>query len=289
MDSVMARKMWRTLEPYHGLIYFAPEAADAYATLGIHGFDGYFASRGAALGAVRAEVIIATFFNFNPEVVHHAIPAAWAAASPEAILAARLAAAEAALRRTVGDALDAPEVARAAGLARAATAACTPSGRPLYAAHAALPWPDGAPLALWHAITLLREFRGDGHVACLVEAGVDGVEALVLHAASGEVPRVALQRTRQWSDDAWATAVAGLAERGIVDGEGSFTAAGAALRQDIEDKTDRLAMAPWEAIGQDACDDLRALDPSPQPRRSGGRGSSRHGSSGWAMMTTQAM
>src|SRR5687768_1824652 len=120
MDSVMARKMWRTLEPYHGLIYFAPEAADAYAELGIHGFDGYFASRGAALGPVPAEVIIATFFNFNPEVVHHAIPSAWAAASTNAILAARLAAADAALRRTVGAALDTPEVARGAELARAA-------------------------------------------------------------------------------------------------------------------------------------------------------------------------
>ncbi|HJR25112.1 MAG TPA: hypothetical protein VJ804_06540, partial [Acidimicrobiales bacterium] len=114
-------------------------------------------------------------------------------------------------------------------------------------------------LVLWHAITLLREFRGDGHVACLVEAGLSGIEALILHAASGEVPRVALQRTRQWGDAAWEGAVAGLAERGLVDAEGSFTDEGAALRAGIEDRTDELALPPWRAIGQEACDELRAL------------------------------
>ncbi len=259
MDSVTARKMWRTLEPYHGMIYFAPEATAAYEELGVHGFDGYFASRAAAMGPVPAEVVVATFFNFDPEVVHHAIPAAWEAATPEQLVAARTAAAAAALRRTVGDALDDPSVARAADLARAAASACGPAGRPLFAGHAALPWPEGAPLQLWHAITLLREYRGDGHIACLVEAGLDGLDALVLHAASGEVPRVALQRTRHWGDDAWAAAVTRLADRGIVDGEGAFTDTGAALRQAIEDKTDDLAMAPWRAIGQEACDELRAL------------------------------
>ena len=259
MEPIVARKTWRTLEPYHGMIYFAPEATEAYAALGIHGFDGYFASRGAALGPVPAEVVVATFFNFNPEVVHHAIPAAWSAAPPERIVEARLAAVGAALRRAVGGLLDGPDVARAAELARAAADACTVAGRPLYAAHAALPWPEEAPVALWHAITLLREFRGDGHVACLVGAGLSGIDALVLHAASGEVPRAALQRTRQWSDVAWDASVEDLAGRGLVDGEGAFTDAGAALRAEIEATTDELAMAPWRAIGEDACGELRSL------------------------------
>jgi hypothetical protein len=259
MERIVARKTWRTLEPYHGMIYFAPEASEAYEELGIHGFDGYFASRAAAMGPVPAEVVVATFFNFNPEVVHQAIPAAWAIAPPARILEARVAAAGAALRRAVGDLLDGPDVARAAELARTATEACTPAGRPLYAAHAALPWPDDPPLALWHAVTLLREYRGDGHVACLVEAGLSGVEALVLHAASGEVPRAALQRTRQWSDAAWDAAVEGLAGRGVVEPGGALTEAGAARRAGIEATTDELAMAPWRAIGEEACSELRAL------------------------------
>jgi hypothetical protein len=259
MEPVMARKMWRTLEPYHGIVYFAPEATAAYEALGVHGFDGYFASRAAPMGSVPAEVVVATFFNFNPAVVHHALPAAWEATTPAALLDARLRGADAALRRAVGAPLDDKAVARAAGLARAAADGCTAAGRPLYAAHAGLPWPDLPHLELWHAVTLLREFRGDGHIACLVEAGLDGIHALVLHAASGEIPRAALQTSRHWTDEAWDAAVAELEARGLVDAEGAFTEAGAALRQQVEDRTDALALAPWQALGEAGCDELRSL------------------------------
>ena len=255
----MARRMWRTLEPYHGLIYFAPEATAAYEALGVMGFDGYFASRAAAMGPVPAEVVVATFFNFNPEVVRAAIPRAWSAASPEQLVVARRSAADAALRRATGRELDTPDVARAAELARAAAEACTAPGRPLHAAHASLPWPTEPHLVLWHAITLLREFRGDGHVAALLDAELGGIDALVVHAASGEVPRSALQTTRGWTDEAWHASVAHLAERGVVDGEGTLTPDGLALRQHIEARTDALALAPWEAVGAVGCDELRAL------------------------------
>lgn len=259
MEPVMARKMWRTLEPFHGLVYFAPEAASAYEALGVHGFDGYFASRSAPMGEVSAEVVIATFFNFHPDVVHHALPAAWSATTPAQMLEARLVAADGALRRTCGGLLDEPAVARAAELARIAAEACTAAGRPLYAGHAHLPWPEEPHLALWHAITLLREFRGDGHIACLVESGLDGVDALVLHAASGEVPRSVLQSSRRRADDEWAASVDRLAARGLLDDAGAFTEAGAALRRSIEDRTDALALGPWRVLGQDGCDELRRL------------------------------
>lgn len=259
MEPVMARKMWRTLEPYHGVIYFAPEATAAYEALGVVGFDGYFASRAAPMGAVPAEVVIATFFNFNPDIVRHAIPATWEIASPAQLLDARLSAADAALQRVLGDQVDDPSMVRAAELARSATRACTAAGRPLYAAHASLPWPTPPHLVLWHAISLLREFRGDGHIACLVDAELDGIDALVLHAASGEVPRAALQTSRHWDDAAWEAAVARLAGRGLVDQAGAFTQEGAALRQHIEDRTDALALAPWAALGVAACDELRSL------------------------------
>lgn len=259
MEPVMARKMWRTLEPYHGLIYFAPEATAAYEALGVMGFNGYFASRAAPMGAVPAEVVIATFFNFNPAIVHEAIPSAWRATTPDHLLEARLDAVDASLRRAVGGPLDDPSVARAAELARTAADGCTAAGRPLYAGHASLPWPEPHHLALWHAISLLREFRGDGHIACLVESGLSGIDALVFHAASGDVPRAALQTSRRWDDAAWEAAVQGLAGRRLVDGDGAFTEAGAALRQRIEDQTDALALAPWERLGEAGCDELRSL------------------------------
>jgi hypothetical protein len=259
MEPVMARKMWRTLEPYHGLIYFAPEASAAFEALGVRGRDGYFASRAAAMGAVTAEVVVATFFNFNPQLVHHAVPSVWAQASPEQLIAARRDAADVALRRATSSDLDTPDVMRAADLARAAASACSAAGRPLYAGHAGLDWPEPAHLSLWHAVTLLREFRGDGHIAALVDAGLDGVDALVLHAASGEVPASVLQASRGWGDERWAASIDGLRGRGLVDEEGAFTEAGAAVRAHVEDRTDRMAMAPWEALGEDGCDELRSL------------------------------
>jgi hypothetical protein len=259
MEAVMARKMWRTLEPYHGLVYFAPEARDAYAAFGIDGQDGYFASRSAPMGAVEPSVVIAAFFNFNPDLITNALPEAWTKASPKQVLKARFAGVDTALRRVLGDEVSSSSVERAATLARVATEACTVPGRPLGAAHASLEWPVQPHVALWHAISVLREFRGDGHVACLVDAEVDAVEALVMHAASGDVPRAALQTSRAWNDAAWDAGVERLRARGLVDAGGTFTDAGAALRQSIEDRTDALAMAPWEHLGEDCCDELRAL------------------------------
>ena len=259
MEPLMARKMWRTLEPYHGMIYFAPEATAAYESLGVMGLDGYFAARAAPMGAVPAEVVVATFFNFNPEIVHAAIPAVWATATPAEMLGARLGAADAALRRALGESLDDPSIGRAAGLARTAAEACTTAGRPLYAGHASLPWPAAPHVALWHAISLLREFRGDGHVACLVGAGLDGIDALVMHAASGEVPRSVLQGSRHWDDTAWDASVGRLHDRGLTTADGALTEAGATRRQHIEDQTDALALAPWAALGEDGCDELRSL------------------------------
>jgi hypothetical protein len=259
MEPVMARKMWRTLEPYHGLIYFAPEATAAYEALGVPGFDGYFASRAAAMGAVPAEVVMATFFNFNPTVVRHAIPSVWEATTPERLLEARLGAADAALRRATGSSLDGTEVVRAAELARLAAEGCTVDGRPLYAGHASLPWPDPPHLALWHAISLLREFRGDGHVVALAVEGLDGCEALVTHGAAGDVSPEILRATRQRSGDDWLAAEERLRVRGWLDPDLALTDLGRERRAWIERRTDELAAAPYDAIGVDGCARLREL------------------------------
>src|SRR5215207_1872115 len=139
MSSQLARKMWRTLEPYHGMIYFTPRASAAYDALGVPAHAGYFASRAAAKGAVSADVVIATFYNFAPSAVRAAVPAVWSTASPAALVEARLAAADAALRDALPpEALTSDEMAEAAALASEAAqaAAALPSGRPLFAAHA---------------------------------------------------------------------------------------------------------------------------------------------------------
>jgi hypothetical protein len=259
----VGRSAWQAVEPLHGMIYFVPEAKERYAALGLDVGAGYFASRSAALGAVSAETVIATFYNFNPAFVRACIPAAWEKATPEQVLAARREAADAALRRGLGDLVDGDGIAEAAALARrAAEAACErPEGRPLFAAHAALPWPTEPHLVLFHAQTLLREFRGDGHLAALLTAELTGLEALVVHAATGYLPASALRKSRQWSEDDWNAAVKVLQERGIVESgdELGLTENGKALRQRVEDLTDRLAEPAYAALGEDGCARLAEL------------------------------
>jgi hypothetical protein len=261
MDAVMARKMHRTLEAYHGMIYLVPEATAAYQELGVSRdryHVGYFASRAAAMGPVPGEVVVATFYNFHPSLVMSAVPGCWDLAPPDDWQRARRQAADAALHRLIGDAIDGSSIAEALQLARAAADACGPAGRPLFAGHASLDWPDRAHLALWHAITLLREYRGDGHVAALTEADVSPIEALLLHEGMGAIPPGVLQTTRSWSDDEWEAGRAQLRERGWMDGD-ELSTSGRRLREDLEARTDELAMAPWRVLGSDGCQRLRQL------------------------------
>lgn len=236
------------------MIYFVPESTERFAALGLDAATGYFASRGAALGPVGPGPVVAMFYNFAPEVVARALPAAWEKTTPAAILQARLEAADAALTRGLGAAVHGPEVTEAARLARRAAEAATlvPYGRPLYAAHAELPWPDETHLILWHAQTVLREFRGDGHVATLLTAGLTGLEAMVLHIASGETDARFLYETRGWSPPQWADATDRLRTRGLIEGDApALTEAGRRLRADLEATTDRLAMPAYGALGED--------------------------------------
>ncbi|GGT04276.1 hypothetical protein GCM10010156_72650 [Planobispora rosea] len=251
-DVQLARQAWRRLEPLHAMVYFVPEAAERYAALGLDTHAGYFASRSAAFGAASPELVIATFYNFCPALVRRALPAAWGVATPEKVLQARYDAAEAALRR--GGIHELPGLSETAALARrAADRACEhPQGRPLFAAHAALPWPSDDPLMeLWHAQTLLREFRGDGHVATLLAEGVGPLEALVLHGATGAgMPVVFLKISRAWPEEEWLTTEERLRERGLLAGD-ELSAEGRALRQRIEERTDELALPAYAALSDD--------------------------------------
>lgn len=260
--ATIARKCWRTLEPYHGMIYFVPEAAEEYDSIGVEGRSGYFGSRSAAMGAVGALVVQSTFFNFHPGLVDHAMDGLWDRASPEDLLAARHRAVDRALRRMLGDAVEDPSIRTAVDILRPAVdAACNrPEGRPLFAGHARLPEPVDLPhVALWWAITLLREFRGDGHIAALVDAELSGLQALILHGATGDVPMSILQSTRAWPDDEWAAGLEAMQGRGLVTADETLTDEGRRLRDHIEARTDLLATPAWNEIDADDADRLRTL------------------------------
>ena len=258
VSPALARRTWQAMEPYHAMIYFVPDAQEEYAALGYdvkgNRASGYFPPRAAALGAVGPDVVQATFFNFSRLAVDFGMAGAWDVASPQQVQEARFRAADRALRRLCGDLLDDPGVAEAAALARTASEGCTPYGRPLYAANAGLPWPDQPHLQLFHAQTLLREFRGDGHIAALVTEQVTGLEAAVLHVAQGDSwKRSGLQATRAYSDEEWDGAVARLVERGWLQPDGTFTDEGRAHRQRVEDLTDELSVPAYDRLGEQGC------------------------------------
>ena len=252
MDPHLAGRTARLLEPLHALGYFAPEVDAEVSGLGVRrGRATYFASRSAAMGRVGAGPVAATFYVFNPSLVAHFIPAAWEAASPEDVVAARYHGVSAAWSRLLGEELLASDdVREAADLARTASAGCEVAGRPLFAAHADLAWPDEPHMVLFHALTLLREHRGDGHVAALIGADLSGIEALATHTATGRgFTQPAAQATRGWSDEEWAAAVAKLAERGLMTADGDLTDEGTALRKAIERRTEEMAFSPWDHLG----------------------------------------
>ncbi|QKV76056.1 hypothetical protein [Amycolatopsis sp. Hca4] len=244
----------------HAFVYFAPEVDAALTGTGLRpGRMPYFAGRAAAMGAVGAEVVAATFYNFNPEVIARTIPRAWTLATPEQVLDARLEGTDKALTRLLGDHVKSDEVAEAAELAREAAAGCTAEGRPLYAAHAGLAWPGEPHLVLWHAVTLLREHRGDGHIAALVLEGLGGLEALVTHSATGRGFNLAAAKlTRGWTDEQWAAAEGRLTDRGIL-ADGALTDAGATLRDRIEVATETAARGPWDHLGPERTARLEEL------------------------------
>jgi hypothetical protein len=252
MTLLMSRRCYQALNPLHSLIYFSPEAEEEFTSTGLRpGRMSYFAGRSAAMGAVGAGMVTATFFNFSPELIARHIPRAWELATPQAVLDARLRAVDRSLRRLLGDeALADPSVAEAARLAGEAASACTAAGRPLYAAHADLPVPEQPHLALWHALTLLREHRGDGHLAALTAAGLDGIEALVTHTATGRAftSEFALA-SRGWTQEQWDACVERLRDRGLLDADGAQTPLGRDQRREIESLTDTLGYGPYQHLG----------------------------------------
>ncbi len=242
----------------HRLVYFVPEAGEEYGVLGVKGQGGYFASRSAPMGAVPPEVIIATFYNFSPLAVTSAMPGVWEAASPEALQAARFRAVRRALDR-VGVELSNEQITEARTLADSVVASLDLAGKPLAAGNAAVALPDDPLVALWQQVTVLREWRGDAHIAVLVANEIGPCECLVLQVASGRFPLRLAQLTRRWDESQWAGAIANLGDRGWMVADGTLTSAGVEARNQIEADTDRLCEAIWAPVGDSGAARLTAL------------------------------
>ncbi|GAA1547575.1 SCO6745 family protein [Nocardioides humi] len=258
-----ARRMFRLVEPIGVIPYQASEPTEALMALGLrNAWDAYFAGRAAALGRVPAEVVHALFYSFaDGEVARH-VPHVWELTTPEAALAAREQGSVAALRRILGDLAETAGVVRAADLAAKAAVSAPLEGRPMYAALRTLPEPQEPLARLWHAATLLREHRGDGHVAALVTAGIGGTEAHVLHALAERMPAARFGRVHHLRPSTLAAVIDGMRDRGLVDDSGWLTDAGRETKQRIEALTDELAAPAYAALDAGELDRLVAdLEP----------------------------
>lgn len=252
-----ARELWRLLEPIHAVTYFSPEPLARLKAAGYRGFwMGYFAGRAAPLGAASADLVHALFYNFTFDHVARAIPDAWQFAPPAVGIKARQEGSVAALRRHLEVATTSPGITRAAELAARAARQAPLEGRPLFAANHAMPEPDDPLALLWHAATLLREHRGDGHVAVLTAAGIGGRESHVLHALATDTPAAVYATARYFDEQEWTTTLTGLAERGLVRPDGTLTGAGRETKQAIEVRTDELAATAYLSLDDGEVDEL---------------------------------
>ncbi|WP_109509371.1 SCO6745 family protein [Nocardioides speluncae] len=257
----VARRLFDLTEPIALVNFFSPEPNDAMAALGFRNYwDGYFAGRAAPLGRVPATVVHAAFYSFaDGEAARH-IPKVCETTTPEAAHAAREQGCVAALRRILGDLVETPGLTRAAELLAKASTSAPTEGRVMYAALRALPMPEEPVARLWHASNMLREHRGDGHIAALVSERIGGIEAHVLSAlASGIYPAESFGRIHHLPKSHLAKVMDGLRDRGLLDADGRLTDAGRATKERIEALTDTLAAAPYDGLEPPELDQLSTL------------------------------
>ncbi len=257
----VARRLFELTEPISMVNFASPEPNDSMAALGCRNYwDGYFAGRSAPLGRVPAEVVHAAFYNFGEGEVARHIPKVWGFTTPEAAHAAREQGCVAALRKILGDLVDTAGFTRAAELLAVASTSAPTEGRVMYAGLRTLPMPEEPVARLWHAANMLREHRGDGHIAALVSERIGGIEAHVLSALDMDIyPAESFGRIHHLPETRLAEVMDGLRERGLLDASGRFTEAGRATKGRIETLTDALAEAPYEGLKPPELDELIAV------------------------------
>ena len=262
--NTLARRMFELIEPIGVIPYSADEPNEAMFALGFTNYwDTDFAGRAAPLGAsVPAEVVHALFYNFAPGEVARHIPGVWSSTTPGAAIAARQQGRVKALRQILGDLIETPAFDRAVELLTAAALSAPPEGRPMYAALQTLPVPEEAVARLFHAASLLREHRGDGHITALMAEGIGGLEAHVLVALDLGMPGEEFGRLHHLPAAQLSGLVDGLKDRGPVADDGEFTRAGRETKRRIEALTDALAVAPYLVLNAAEIDELTAaLEP----------------------------
>lgn len=231
-----------------GWIYWDPGAIESYTALGVPNGAGYYiASRAAPLAPAGHQAVAAAFYSIHPAFIEFSLSTASTHTTWDQIMEVRNRAVGEGLRRyvpeIVGDlaALGEPLWAVADELPEA--------GRVCFAAHRQAPRDADPLVSAWLAVNCLREWRGDTHFAILVAEDIDRVQAGILHDAHLNYGGW-IARSRGADDAALSAAFADLTRRGLAEGD-HVNAAGMALRQQIEERTDELCQHIWRRLGMD--------------------------------------
>jgi hypothetical protein len=241
----------RSVQTTVGWIFWDPGAVERYAATGLladfAGPLGYIGARCAPLAGAGPDAVIAAFGSISPAGIRAVFELVDGPSGFLRLWAARDEAVVDGLRDHTPEIVD-PLVELGPDL-WAVVEQLPLVGRTFFGAHLTMPRPDDALLSGWHAVNCLREWRGDTHWALVVAAGLTHPEASILHNAWLGYERDWLASSRGTTPEDIEAGWASLATRGLVV-DGQVTAEGLALRQQIEDETDRLTMLPWQLLGE---------------------------------------
>lgn len=273
-----ARRLRDAVEPIATQGWWAKGVHDRLEAKGLGFFDSYVWGRAAALGSPSPGVVVATFGVFAPAFLAAVYESGRSQIGRDEVLAAREAGAVESLRSIVEES---DAIRDAAGVLIGATSNVDATARPLFSGLRDLPVPPSALGRLWRGAELVREHRGDGHLAACIAEGLDPLEMslmteLWLDYAPGEY-----SSSRGYGPDELAAAGERLAQRGWVESM-SLTEAGRAARNEIEFATDRSQQGLIDAIGgrldqvvsvceevSKAIVDAQAFPPDPRKRAAG--------------------
>jgi len=250
--------MLAALGVLHAPVYRSRELRTRLAAEGIEAPMGaYLAQRSAPLGAATPQIVAATFYGFSPRMVAAHLPGVWDRIEPQRVIELTLDAMRELFGRLL-EGLDAEVTALAAALEPVAAAHPT-VGRPMAAAWSGIPMTGESILDLWLATCVIRESRGDGHVALLVAHDIGPLESHLVTQGDRPEARPVLEALRGWTSEEVDDAAERLRIRGLLDADGKRTDAARALREDIERRTDELSAPPWIEAGPAVVDRIADL------------------------------
>lgn len=250
-----ARRLRDAFEPVGMHAVWSRRTNEALAALGLNFLTGYVWGRASGLGEPAAAVVVSAFAVFEPGLITSLYEEARGKVGRSELVEARVDATTESLREVLGDA----DVSGVVTALRRGIDAADGTGRPLFAGLASQPWPEHPVGQLWRACDIIREHRGDSHVAVCVAAGLDPVAMNILTELYLGLPLYAYSASRAWPQETLDATVDHLRGSGLLEGD-RLSKEGRRLREDIEARTDAGQRSLVNAIGSDLDATISQLD-----------------------------